>query len=671
PSIARDCRTTGEQRFIMVWKSVKEFVIGKAKNPFDPAIFRRISLVALLAWVGLGADGLSSSCYGPEEAFVALNGHGFLAIYLAVATALTVAIISLSYTQIIEQFPFGGGGYLVATKLISPSAGLVAGSALVIDYIMTIAVSVASGIDALFSFLPYEYQSYKLVSSIIVVGILILLNLRGAKESITILLPIFAAFIITHLIMLIAAISQNAYTLPGYFADTVQQTRDTAHNMGIWVLLMIILKSYSHGAGTYTGIEAVSNALPTLQEPKAETGKKTMLYMALSLALLSGGLLIFYGIFGVAKLPGKTLNATLFEGIIQHWHMPMFVGSGLLILTLISEATLLFVAAQTGFIGGPQVLANMALDYWMPKRLTHLSERLTIYNGILFMGLGSVAIILATGGSVAFLVVLYSINVFITFSLSQFGMCRHGLKIKNRTTDWRSKFIINLVGFLLTTAILIILVGFKFMQGGWLTLVITSSFILVAMMIKRHYINTRKALKRLDDILVNMPRPERLEPIPETIDKDASTAVILVSSYNGFGIHTFFSVEKLFPKMFKRYVFIGVGELDMGQFKGIKEVENLRADTLANVKKYVEMANDFGFYAEYRHDVSVNLLETLVELCNKIAAEYPKTVFFVSKLVFKNENFFTNILHNETAFRLQRRLALEGKQTAVMPIRVY
>lgn len=653
----------------MTWKKIKEFVIGKAKNPFDPAIFRRISLVALLAWVGLGADGLSSSCYGPEEAFVALNGNGFLAIYLAIATALTVAIIALSYTQIIEQFPFGGGGYLVATKLINPSAGLVAGSALVIDYIMTIAISVASGIDALFSFLPIEYHQYKIITSILVVGILMILNLRGVKESITILLPIFAAFIITHLVLLVAALSQNAYALPNFVVDSAYQARGMVKDIGIWALLFIILKSYSHGAGTYTGIEAVSNALPTLREPRAATGKRTMFYMAISLAILAGGLILFYGLFRIVRVPGQTLNATLFEAIVQRWGISY--GSELVILTLASEAFLLFIAAQTGFIGGPQVMANMALDYWMPRRFAHLSERLTISNGILFMGLSSIGIILITKGNVAFLVVLYSINVFITFSLSQFGMCRHWLQVRDKVNEWRSRFVINMVGFLLTTTILIILVGFKFGEGGWLTLVFTSGFILIAVAIKRHYISTRKALKRLDDILVNMPRPERLEPIPETIDKDEPTAVILVSAYNGFGIHTFFSVEKLFPKIFKRYVFISVGELDMGKFKGINEMENLRANTLANMKRYVEMANDFGFYAEYRHDVSVNLIETLVELCNKTAAEYPRAVFFVSKLVFQNENILTSLLHNETAFRLQRRLALEGKQTAVMPIRVY
>jgi hypothetical protein len=274
-------------------------------------------------------------------------------------------------------------------------------------------------------------------------------------------------------------------------------------------------------------------------------------------------------------------------------------------------------------------------------------------------------------GQVAFLVVLYSINVFITFSLSQFGMCRHWLQVRKQNGNWLGKLIINLIGFLLTSGVLIVLIGFKFSEGGWLTLVITSGFIMVAFIIKKHYVATKQALKRLDDILVNMPRLENLKPIPTTIAPEEPTAVILVSGFNGFGIHNFFSIEKLFPKIFQRIVFVSVGELDTGQFKGINEVENLRVNTENDMKKYIQMANDFGFYAEYRFDVSVNIIETLTEICNQVHKEYPKSVFFVSKLIFKNENIFTYVLHNETAFRLQRRLALEGKQTVVMPIRVY
>jgi amino acid transporter len=159
--------------------SLKDVLFGKPKDPLDPKVFHQISLVAFLAWVGLGADGLSSSAYGPEEAYLALGQHQLLALPLAMMMAATVFIISASYAQIIELFPTGGGGYLVATKLLGEKAGLVSGSALVVDYILTITISVASGADALFSFLPPSVHGLKLFTQIAFILGLIFLNLRG------------------------------------------------------------------------------------------------------------------------------------------------------------------------------------------------------------------------------------------------------------------------------------------------------------------------------------------------------------------------------------------------------------------------------------------------------------------------------------------------------------
>ena len=171
--------------------TLRELLLGKAKDPLDPKVFHQISLVAFLAWVGLGADGLSSSAYGPEEAYLALGHHFYLALPLAVLMAVTVFIISASYSQIIELFPTGGGGYLVATKLLGARAGLVSGSALVVDYMLTITISIASSADALFSFLPAGWQPYKLLVEIFLIFGLIFLNLRGVRESVLFLLPIF------------------------------------------------------------------------------------------------------------------------------------------------------------------------------------------------------------------------------------------------------------------------------------------------------------------------------------------------------------------------------------------------------------------------------------------------------------------------------------------------
>src|SRR5882672_3637818 len=175
----------------MATNRIQRLIFGAPKDVKDPHAFHNLSLIALLAWIGLGADGLSSSAYGPEQAFRQLGSHTGLAAVLAVATSLTVIIISYAYSGIIEQFPSGGGGYLVATKLLGDSWGLVSGAALVVDYVLTIAVSIASGADALFSFLPGSLAGGKLVAELAVLAALVVMNLRGVKESISILAPVF------------------------------------------------------------------------------------------------------------------------------------------------------------------------------------------------------------------------------------------------------------------------------------------------------------------------------------------------------------------------------------------------------------------------------------------------------------------------------------------------
>ena len=179
---------------------LKNLLIGRARSLSDSRLFHQVSLVAVLAWVGLGADGLSSSCYGPEETFKALGAHPHLSLIVLLMCVGTILVICASYSQIIELFPSGGGGYLVATKLLSPTAGVVSGSALLIDYVLTIAISIASGADAVFSFLPVEWHAWKLPFTLAGVAILTVLNLRGVRESVLVFVPIFFLFLATTLI---------------------------------------------------------------------------------------------------------------------------------------------------------------------------------------------------------------------------------------------------------------------------------------------------------------------------------------------------------------------------------------------------------------------------------------------------------------------------------------
>src|ERR1700704_273763 len=188
------------------WQRFKRILLGGPKDFQDPELFHTLSLAAFLAWVGLGADGLSSSSYGPEEAFKNLGEHHYLAIFLALATGITVLVISAAYTKIIEHFPFGGGGYVVTARLLGPTAGVVSGSALLIDYVLTCTTSVAAGGEAIFSNFPQQWHVWKLPVELAAMAILTVLNLRGIRESIRVLMPIFLAFLVTHAILITGSV---------------------------------------------------------------------------------------------------------------------------------------------------------------------------------------------------------------------------------------------------------------------------------------------------------------------------------------------------------------------------------------------------------------------------------------------------------------------------------
>lgn len=648
---------------------LKSIFIGKARSLNDENLFHKVSLVALFAWVGLGADGLSSSCYGPEETFKTLGANPHLAIFVAIASVVTILAICASYSQIISLFPTGGGGYLVASKLLSPTAGVVSGCALLIDYVLTITISVASSADALFSLAPSSWLAWKLPFALFGVGGLTLINLRGVRESVMLWVPIFFIFVGTHAFAILYALFTHASGAAGLATSTLNEVHTVSSQLGWFGLLALILKAYSMGAGTYTGIEAVSNGLPILREPRVQTGRKTMIYMGVSLALTVAGLLLAYLLYSVVPEEGKTLNAVLFDRMTASW--PHSVAVTFVLVTLASEGALLFIAAQAGFLDGPRVLANMAVDRWFPSRFANLSDRLVTQNGILLMGGAAFVMMLVTRGSVGLLVVLYSINVFITFSLSQLGMVRHWWQVRRSEPEWRRKLALNGFGLALTTFILISLTVVKFSEGGWATLLVTGLLAAGAFGIQRHYRGVTAQLRRLDTI-VEAAAIEKTSRAPATdeIDPSARTAVLLVNGYNGLGLHTALHVPRMFGNTFRNFVFLQVGVVDAGNFKGADEIDALRQHTERGAAQYTDWARRHGYgsatYTAIGHDV----IGEAMKLAQEAAARFPSHVFFAGQLLFARETRLTRWLHNSTAFTLQRRCFLANLPFVILPIRV-
>jgi amino acid transporter len=645
-------------------RKLKQLLLGYPLNPFHPAITRHISLIAFFAWIGLGADGLSSSCYGPEEAYIALGTHTHFALYIAVATALTIFIISVGYNQVIELFPSGGGGYKVASQLLNPYVGLISGAALIVDYTLTIAVSTASAMDAIFSLLPIDMLIYKVPAEVFLILLLILINMRGMKESIKFLMPIFIGFFILHVILIGYGIGIHSNGLTQMIPHTLQETRNAIKLMGWMPVMALILHAYSLGSGTYTGLEAVSNNVNFLREPRVATGKWTMFYMALSLSITAAGMILLFLLWEPMPQIGKTLNAIVFNAILGSSSMGHFV----LLMTLLFEAGLLCVAANTGFLAGPSVLANMAVDGWMPNRFRHLSTRLVIQNGLFLFGFGALAILLWCHGKVSLLVVLYSINVFVTFTLSLFGLSIYWLKQRKQASQrWIWRLALSLLACFITSSILCITLITKFESGGWLTVVVTCAVVFICLAVKRHYNKFNIKLEKLDKVL---RQPITYPLAPKALEPDRPTAVIFVGKSAGVAMHTLLGVMRMFPNHFKNFIFISAGIVDVESFSGKTALENMRNMVNQNLQYFVDYCHQYNIAAEAYAAFGTDTIEELMKISEKINSKYANCAFFASKIIFEKENFIKRILHNETPFTLQRNLHLIGKELVILPFKI-
>lgn len=639
---------------------IRRLIFGKSKDPLDKKTRQHIALTAFLAWVGIGADGLSSSCYGPAEAFLALGKHGQLALFLSIVIIFTVFIISFAYNQVISLFPNGGGGYKVATELLGSKAGLIAGSALLVDYILTIVISIASGSDALFSLVPVHFQAYKLHFEALVLGVLVYINLRGMKEAITVLLPIFLGFVITHIFMIGYGVLRHGPELPHLINSAVQESFSIAHSYGLFFAVALFLHAYSMGGGTYTGLEAVSNNVNMLQEPRVRTGKWTMFFMAISLSLTAGGLMLLYLLWNVGPTPGQTLNAVAFRSLLYDWHY----GGTIVTITLLFEFGLLFVGANTGFIGGPAVLSNMAMHQWVPSKFRNLSSRLVSQNGILVFGLAAYGLLVLSKGHVGFLIILYAANVFLAFATSILGLCKHWLM--NRPKGWFPSFCLALTAFIICSGILLFIVIGQFFHGGLEAMMLTFSVVAICIYVKRHYQQISKELVEIDKSLVDI-KLEKSEQLSE-FDNNARTAVFFVTKSRGIGIHTIMWVMRLFPNIFKNYIFISVGKVDVESYGGEKNLELMEAKVEMLLSYFYRYATSQGIPCKTYSAYGIHPVDEAVKIVEKIIKEVPNCVFFASKLILKNDNWLKRQLHNNSAFDLQRRLNELGQRMMIIPM---
>ncbi|MCY8513947.1 APC family permease [Bacillus atrophaeus] len=466
--------------------SIKRFLIGK---PLKSQSAGEQKLTKLKALAMLSSDALSSVAYGTEQILIILAAVSAAAFWYSVPIAAGVLILLLalilSYRQIIYAYPQGGGAYMVSKENLGEKSGLIAGGSLLVDYILTVAVSISAGTDAITSAFP-GLHDYHLPIAVLLVIVIMILNLRGLSESASILAyPVY--LFVAALIILIAV---GTYKLATGQIDTAHHTPIGTPVAGI--TLFLLLKAFSSGCSALTGVEAISNAIPAFKNPSAKNAAKTLAMMGILLAVLFTGITLLAFGYGTAPKPNETVISQIAAetfGRNSFYYVIQGVTSLILIL-----------AANTGFSAFPQLAFNLARDQYMPRMFTVRGDRLGFSNGIIFLGVASILLILLFGGQTEHLIPLYAVGVFIPFTLSQTGMCVKWIRQKPK--GWAGKMVINAAGAAISFMVLSILFVTKF-HLVWPVLIFMPPVVLLFFAIKNHYTSVGEQLR-----IVNKPAEE-------------------------------------------------------------------------------------------------------------------------------------------------------------------
>ena len=485
-----------------MWRYLKRVLIGKPLKTLDEG---QAHLTKFKALALLSSDALSSVAYGTEQITTVLVTLSAAALWYSLPIAAVVLIlllaITLSYRQIIHAYPSGGGAYVVATKNWGDNGGLIAGGSLLVDYMLTVAVSTTSGTEAITSAIPALYK-YSVPISLLIVLAIMLLNLRGMSESANFLtIPVYF-FVVMISVMIIWGLINIVTGHVAYHAPA-----DYGHPVA-GMSLVLLIRAFSAGSASSTGVEAISNAVPNFNAPKEKNAASTLTIMSLILAAFFAGITFMSFYFGIIPNPRATvlsqIAATVFGG-----H-----GVGFYLLQL-ATAMILAVAANTGFSAFPILAYNMAKDKFLPHAFMDRGDRLGYSNGIISLAVGAMILIVIFHGQTNLLIPLYAVGVFVPFTLSQSGMIIHWFR--ERDGIWLGKAAINLVGALISLALVVFLFWQHF-SNVWPYLIIMPVLLLLFHNIHSHYQKVGKQLRVAEKTKVQLH------------DYDGATVIVLVGN---------------------------------------------------------------------------------------------------------------------------------------------
>ncbi|MBI1742308.1 APC family permease [Candidatus Acetothermia bacterium] len=600
-----------------MWRSLKRFLFG---HPLPSALAGHERLPLFLALAILSSDALSSVAYGPEEILLVLSQAGPVALVLTPLIALAIAgliwIVIISYRQLLNAYPQGGGAYTVAKENLGPFAGLVAGAALLIDYVLTVAVSISAGIDAIYSAwtdLPINQTEF----SLIILFVMVLINLRGVRESGWVFgLPTYffiGAVFLTLGMGLWRSLSGAPLPPPASLSST--------HSSLGWFL---ILKAFSSGAVTLTGIEAISNAVSIFRPPEHQNASRSLFYLGVLLSVMSLGVAFLSQHLGLYPDPQK--SETLLSQL-GHWAL----GNGVIYYILqLSTFVVLFLAANASFSAFPQLAALMAIDGYLPRQLRNRGDRLVFSNGIIGIGVLAGLLIYRSGASTQYLIPLYAIGVFIAFTLSQWGVARHHLRERKISWSRRAGIGLLMVGGAITAIVALIFAITKFTEGAWIVLVLIPVILWIFHVIHAHYASVAHALS--------------LEGRQGSLRTRSSVVVIPVNAVHRGTLRALDYALSLSSEVHAVYIELHPDETSR---------------LLSQWKRWCP-----GIELKIVHNPYRSFLQAFEQYLNELKAEKPKSTITVILPEFVPARPWQQLLHNQSALML--KLYLYGREDVIL-----
>ncbi len=652
-------------------RSIRQALFGTDRDVHDPRLFQRITVGAVSAWVAMGGDLLGSCIYGPDV--LARRSGSVRAVLLVsgAATLVTLGLLALAYTRMVAQFPHGGGGYTAAKHVVSERLSLVSGVALVLDAAFNIGVSVVTCVYAAADALPPTFRAARMPVALLLIVLLTLVNLRGVKESVALLAPILVAFVGSHLLVLGLALAYRAEALPGVLISVPGEVRGLAAQEGSLGALGTMARAYALGGAIYTGLESISNGVPILREPKIPTARRTMVLLAGVPALLISAILLGYLLYDVRPESDKTLNAVLFERI--------FAGLGaarpelhfwMVTLPLFSEAALLIVAAQTGFVDGPRILGALAADRFLPRRLTRLNGRLAPAPGILVIALIAFAATLIARGALEPLVAVFVLSVFVTFTISQWAMLRHALDRRRSGSGWRADAALH--GLALALCV-IILAGsvVTWWTEALFTLLLIAGGVVLALSIQRRYRAMNQALQRAPEGLIPPLDPPAQAVsrghVPSPPSRDAPIAVLLLGERTELGRLALRWLAGMSSGL-SGVVLASVSLLDAEAVQSEARLQELEEERRSRLERVSADAREIGLSVEIAMRRGADVLETATALVLELMRGRPAPSVVIGFRSSLDSSAVDPLLRDDLAVRLQARLEREKIPMVVVSI---